>query len=239
VPNFEIIPAVDILGGKCVRLTRGDYKQEKVYSDDPIQVAIGWTKFNAKRLHIVDLDGAKSGEPQNIKLIKKIASRVPVPIEVGGGIRKIETIDELIMSGVDRVILGTSSISDPALIKKVCLKHGDKIAVSIDVREGKAAVKGWTEVSEKTAEELAKDLIGLGVKRFIYTDIMKDGTLSGPNIEGIKAFAKAVIVPVIASGGVSSKEDVEHLKGLEKYGVEGCIIGKALYEGRVKLEEIL
>jgi len=239
MPNFEIIPAVDILNGKCVRLTRGDYKTEKVYSEDPLQVAIGWTKFGAKRLHIVDLDGAKSGEPKNIKLIKKIAARVQVPIEVGGGIRKMETIDDLILSGIDRVILGTSSINEPDLIKKACAKQGEKIAVSIDVKEGKPAVKGWTEVSEKDVVELAKELIGLGVKRFIYTDIMRDGTLTGPNIEGVKTFAKAIIIPVIASGGVSSKEDVEHLKGLSKYGVEGCIIGKALYEGKIKLEEVL
>ena len=237
--DFEIIPAVDILNGKCVRLTRGDYKAEKVYSSDPVEVAIGWSKFGAKRIHVVDLDGAKDGEPKNIKIIKKIAIRLKIPIEVGGGIRKLEVIDDLIHSGIDRVILGTSSIDNPELIKMACDKYGEKIAVGIDVKEGKVAVKGWVEVSDKGAEELAKQLIILGVKRFIYTDIMKDGTLTGPNIESVKTFAKALIVPVIASGGVSSKEDVEHLKGLSKYGVEGCIIGKALYEGKVKLEEVL
>jgi phosphoribosylformimino-5-aminoimidazole carboxamide ribotide isomerase len=233
---FEIIPAIDILNGRCVRLKQGRYDAETVYSKDPVEMAKKWESEGAKRLHVVDLDGARTGIPNNIEIIKSIAKELNIPVQTGGGIRNFDLIKELIDFGIDRIILGTTAVKNPNLLAKVCEKFGEQIAVAIDAKEGRVATEGWTQVSKKDTLTLAREAIDLGVKRFIYTDISRDGMLQGPNFEGIKNFVSQIRVPVIASGGISSKEDIEKLK---ETGAEGCIVGKALYEGMVKLENIV
>jgi phosphoribosylformimino-5-aminoimidazole carboxamide ribotide isomerase len=233
---FEIIPAIDILNGRCVRLKQGRYDAETVYSKDPVEMAKKWESEGAKRLHVVDLDGARTGIPNNIEIIKSIAKELNIPVQTGGGIRNFDLIKELIDFGIDRIILGTTAVKNPNLLAKVCEKFGEQIAVAIDAKEGRVATEGWTQVSKKDTLTLAREAIDLGVKRFIYTDISRDGMLQGPNCEGIKNFVSQIRVPVIASGGISSKEDIEKLK---ETGAEGCIVGKALYEGMVKLENIV
>ncbi|MFA6549099.1 MAG: 1-(5-phosphoribosyl)-5-[(5-phosphoribosylamino)methylideneamino]imidazole-4-carboxamide isomerase [Candidatus Margulisiibacteriota bacterium] len=233
---FEIIPAIDIINGKCVRLTQGRYSAETVYSADPLEIAKKWEAAGAARLHIIDLDGARTGLPKNIALIKNIAHAVKIPLQVGGGIRNISVIKELLDAGVDRIILGTTAVNNPNTLAKFCEAFGEQLAVAVDVKNGKIATEGWAKLSNKDVFTLAKGAIELGVKRFVYTDVSRDGMLGGPNIEAIKTFLAAVNAAVIASGGISSAEDVAKIK---ETGVEGCIIGKALYEGKVKLEEIL
>lgn len=237
--RFEVIPAVDIMEGKCVRLKQGKFDAKTVYDTSPIEAALKWEYLGATRLHVVDLDGAKTGIFTNIPIIKGIASKLRIPIQVGGGIRKGENVEELLEAGVDRIMLGTVVIEDPELVREMCAIYGDKIAVSIDSKGGKTAIKGWQVESNKPPIELAKEAISLGIKRFIYTDISRDGTLAGPNIDGIKTFAKSVKVPVIASGGISSYKDIEEIKNLSVYGVEGCVTGKALYNGAIELSKAL
>lgn len=232
---FEVIPAIDILGGKCVRLKQGRYETPVVYSPDPLAVAQKWAGLGAKRLHVVDLDGARTGTPENIDLIKTIIRELEIPVQVGGGIRNFAAISDLIKFGADRIVLGTTAIKNPNLIGNVCEKFDDSIAVAIDAKGNFAAAEGWMYVSKKDILTLAKEAISLGVRRFIYTEISRDGMMAGPNFEGIKNFAKATGAAVIASGGVTSKEDVIKLREI---GVEGCIVGKALYEGKIKLEEL-
>jgi phosphoribosylformimino-5-aminoimidazole carboxamide ribotide isomerase len=232
---FEVIPAIDILNGKCVRLKQGRYDAETVYSKDPVEMARKWESQGAKRLHIVDLDGARTGMPRNIEFIKSITKETNIPVQTGGGIRNFDLIKQLLDFGVDRVILGTTAVNNPNLLARFCREFGEHVVVAIDAKEGKAATDGWTKVSKKDTLTLAREAIDLGVKRFIYTDISRDGMLSGPNYEGIKNFVSSIKVPVIASGGISSKEDIEKLK---QTGAEGCILGKALYEGKVNLAEV-
>ncbi|MBN3033765.1 MAG: 1-(5-phosphoribosyl)-5-[(5-phosphoribosylamino)methylideneamino]imidazole-4-carboxamide isomerase [Candidatus Saganbacteria bacterium] len=232
---FEVIPAIDILGGKCVRLKQGRYESPIIYSPDPVDVARQWAAAGARRLHVVDLDGARTGTPENIALIKTIIKEAGLPVQAGGGIRNFTTISELLGYGADRIILGTTAIKNPNLLSSVCEKFDDRIAVAIDAKGNFAAAEGWMYVSKKDVLTLAKEAIGLGVRRFIYTEISRDGMLAGPNFEGIRAFAAATGVAVIASGGISSKEDILKLKEL---GVEGCIVGKALYEGKIKPEDL-
>jgi len=234
--KFEVIPAIDLLQGKCVRLKQGNYGSETVYSAEPLEVAKRWVAAGAPRLHVVDLDGAKTGIAANIEIIKAIIKEVAVPIQIGGGVRDFNLIQSLLKFGADRIILGTTAIKNPNLLGNVCEKFGDKIAVAIDAKGKFAAVEGWMYVSKKDTLTLAKEAIGLGVKRFVYTDISRDGMLEGPNVDSIKKFMDGVKVPVIASGGVSTKEDIEKLKEI---GAEGCIVGKALYDGKLKLEEIV
>ena len=234
--TFEIIPAIDLLKGCCVRLKQGRYDAEKLYSKDPVTVAQTWASQGAKRLHLVDLDGARTGIPQNIELIKKIAQTVKLPLQVGGGIRNLDTIKSLLEVGVDRIILGTTAVKNPNTLATFCQEFGETIVVAIDARDGKAATEGWTQVSKKDIFTLAQEAIDLGVKRFIYTEISRDGMLEGPDFSGISNFAAKVAVPVIVAGGVSAKTDIEKLKEI---GVAGFILGKALYEGSIKLEEVL
>jgi len=233
---MQVIPAIDILDGKCVRLKQGRYDAETIYANNPVEIAQKWESQGAPRLHVVDLDGARTGTPKNIEIIKNIAKALEIPIQVGGGIRTLDVIQELIDFGIDRIILGTTAVKNPNLLGEVCKKFAHQIAVAIDTKKGKVATEGWTEVSKKDTLALAKEAIQLEVKRFIYTDISRDGMMEGPNFEGIKSFISQVSVPVIASGGISTKEDIERLKGT---GAEGCIVGKALYEGKVSLTEIL
>jgi len=233
---FEVIPAIDILNGKCVRLKQGRYDAETVYDKDPVKIAMRWKKEGAARIHVVDLDGARTGIPKNIELIKTIIKKTGLFIQAGGGIRTLELIQELIDAGIDRVILGTTAVKNPNTLGTYCEKFGEHIAVAIDAKDGKAATNGWTKISKKDTVTLAKEAIELGVRRFVYTEISRDGMMNGPNFQGIKDFIAAVGVPVIASGGVAKASDIEKLK---ETGSEGCIVGKALYEGKIKLEEIL
>lgn len=232
---FEVIPAVDILQGKCVRLKQGRYDKKTIYYEDPLEAALHWQDKGAQRLHVVDLDGAKTGTPENIEILKKIVLDLDIPVQAGGGIRNTDLIDELLGLGLDRIILGTSAIFNPNLLENVCKRHGDKIAVAVDAKNDQVVAHGWTQVSSKNIITLAQEAIQFGAKRFIYTDISRDGMLKGPNLTSIQRFISQIRVPVIASGGVTSKDDVLKIKEL---GAEGVIIGKALYTGAIQLEEI-
>jgi phosphoribosylformimino-5-aminoimidazole carboxamide ribotide isomerase len=233
---MEIIPAVDLRGGKCVRLYQGDYDRETVYSDDPVAMALRWQSEGAGRLHLVDLDGAAEGEPRNLDAIERVVAAVQIPVQVGGGIRSIQTIEQLAGVGVQRTILGTAAIEDPDLVGLACRRFGDQIVVGVDARDGKVATRGWLEQSSANAGELAAAMEARGVARFIYTDIGRDGTLTGPNLEAVADFVRSVHVPVIAAGGIGSVED---LVRLAEAGVEGAIVGRAIYTGDVSLRDAL
>jgi len=229
---MEIIPAIDLRNGKCVRLYQGDYGKETIFSDDPISVALRWQSEGARRLHIVDLDGAAQGKPGNLDTIEDIVTAIDIPVQVGGGIRSIETIEQLFATGVERAILGTVAVEKPDLVKEACQRFSDRIIISIDARDSLVATRGWLQKSEVIASSLASKMIELGVMRFIYTDISRDGTLTSPNFEAIAEFLSQVSAPVIAAGGISS---VYHLTKLAELGVEGAIVGKAIYTGDVTL----
>lgn len=231
---MRIYPAIDIIDGACVRLVQGDYSQKTKFADNPIDVAKKWQSMGGEFIHIVDLDGAKSGTMPNFKLICDIAKSVDVPIEVGGGIRNMEAVEKYLENGVARVIIGTSALSDPDFVKTAVQKYGDRIAVGIDAKDGLVAVNGWEEVSRTTAIDLAKQMEKIGVAYIIYTDIATDGMLNGPNLDAMAEMVASVDVNIIASGGVTSTEDIKELK---KVGVEGAIIGKALYTDRIGLSE--
>ncbi|GGK07301.1 1-(5-phosphoribosyl)-5-[(5-phosphoribosylamino) methylideneamino] imidazole-4-carboxamide isomerase [Lentibacillus kapialis] len=230
-----LFPAIDIRNGKCVRLTQGDYNKEKVYHDSPADQAREWEESQAKFLHIVDLDGAKDGVSANTEAVRKIVDTTNIPVQVGGGIRSMDTIRTYLSAGVDRVIIGTAAIHDQAFLKEAVSAFGDKIAVSIDARSGLVATDGWTETSDVSARELIKKLETIGISTIIYTDILKDGMLKGPNFEELEAINRLTTINVIASGGVSSKADVTQLKDLNLYG---AIIGKALYDGTLSFQSI-
>src|SRR5690625_253678 len=231
-----IFPAIDILNGQCVRLIQGDYNQEKIYSNSPIDMAKKWEAKGAEFIHIVDLDGAKTGDSINKKVILDIAKTVNIPVQVGGGIRSLDIISTYLENGVNRVIIGTAAINDPAFLKAAVEKYGDKIAVSLDARNGYVATDGWTDTSNVTALDLVKKLEKMGVKTIVYTDIAKDGMLQGPNLQEQQTINEATSMDVIASGGVTTKEDVENLQALEMYGT---IIGKALYDGKLDFETLV
>lgn len=233
---MEIIPAIDLRGGKCVRLYQGDYSQETVFSDDPVDIALKWQALGAERMHLVDLDGAARGELCNLATIGKITSKINIPCQVGGGIREIKTIEQLLAAGVKRVILGTAAVENPKLIKEACLNFGEAIILGLDARGGYICTRGWLEKTDLKATTLARDMAGLGAKRFIYTDISRDGTLTEPNFEAVAELLREIDFPVIASGGVSS---ISHLRRLNRLGAEGAIVGRALYTGDMRLEEAL
>ncbi len=233
---MEIIPAIDLRGGRCVRLYQGDFQQETVFSDDPSQVAARWHALGAPRIHVVDLDGAKAGRPANIDAIRAIAGAVPIPIELGGGIRDIATIEAALGWGVERVILGTVAVQNPALVTEACKLYGERIIVGVDARNGKVAVNGWLETTSQDAADLVAQMATAGVQRFIYTDIGQDATLQGPNMQSLGSVLAATTRPVIASGGVGT---IDHLLRLTEAGVEGVIVGQALYTGAVDLAEAL
>lgn len=235
-PEIEIIPAIDLRKGRCVRLYQGNYSRETVFSDDPFDVALKWQSIGAPRLHVVDLDGAASGEIQNLEIIRDIARAMLIPVQLGGGIRHIETIEALLKAGIDRVILGTAAVEDPRLVTEACRHFRDSIIIGIDAREGYVATHGWKIDTELPAVELAKSMMQLGVRRFIYTDISRDGTLTEPNFSAITEMIDTIGLPIIAAGGIAS---VSHLKMLNKLGVEGAIVGKALYTGDINLKQAL
>lgn len=234
-----VIPAIDIKGGKCVRLVQGRMDQETVYSDKPVDMARRWKDLGAELLHIVDLDGAVAGEPKNIAAIEAIADAVPIPFQIGGGIRDMEGINLYLSMGASRVILGTVAYKDPYFVRDVCNKHHGQIVVGIDAKDGRVAIHGWEKATDKSALELARELEDAGVAAIIYTDISRDGMLKGPNIAGTKTLAESVKVPIIASGGVSNIEDIKKLKELEPAGVAGVITGKAIYTGSLDLREAI
>lgn len=234
--KMEIIPAIDLKGGKCVRLYQGDYSQETVFSEDPVGIALRWQSLGASRLHLVDLDGAARGESYHLSIISEIAKAVKIPVQVGGGIRQPKAIEQLLAAGVERVILGTIAVENPQLVKEACLSFGEAIIVGIDARDGYACTQGWQQTTSVTAVELVQEMAALGTKRFIYTDIARDGTLTQPNFEAIAELTGKTSLPIIASGGVTS---VSHLEKLSQLNVEGAIVGRALYTGDIKLEEAL
>jgi len=227
---------VDIRGGQCVRLYQGDYEQETVFSDDPLEVALKWQAKGAPRLHVVDLDGAVEGEPRNLEVIREIARAMLIPVQLGGGIRDLETIEKMLKEGVDRVVLGTAAVENVDVVVEACRKFRDSIVVSVDAEEGQVATRGWRTRTEMTALALMRAMIKLGVKRFIYTDISRDGTLTEPNFDALSDVIDSVRAPVIAAGGISS---LNHLKMLQKLGAEGAIVGKALYTGDIDLKRAI
>lgn len=231
-----IIPAIDIKNGRCVRLTQGDFESEKIYSEDPAAIARQWEEQGAQMLHIVDLDGAKNGNLANLEVIKQIAQEVKIPLQVGGGIRNKEAVETLLSIGVSRVILGTVALENEDELKNILNDFASQVAVALDTKDGKLMKQGWFEDSDKSSITTALKLEDLGVKRFIYTDVVRDGTLTEPNYKEIANLTKNIVVPVIASGGISTIASIKQLKSI---GIEGLIVGKALYEGKIDLKEAL
>ena len=234
-----IYPAIDIMDGKCVRLYQGRADAVTVYANVPADMAEKWQNEGAKFLHLVDLDGAFKGSPQNLAAIEEIVKRVDVPVQLGGGLRTLEDLDKVFELGVARAILGTSVISDPELVKEAYAKHPGKIVAGLDAREGKVAIKGWVEDTDIFATDVALQLELYGVSRIVYTDIMMDGAQTGVNLFATEELAESINVPIIASGGVSSLSDIRQIKPLQAAGVEGVIVGRALYEGNFTLEEAI
>lgn len=231
-----LFPAIDIRDGKCVRLVQGDYGKEIIYHNSPSDMAKEWERQGATYIHVVDLDGAKTGNSLNKKAISEIVQSVSVPIQVGGGIRTMEQVDLYCNLGVSRIIIGTAAIENPTFVKEAVAKYGEKIAVSIDARNGFVATNGWTETSTVKAVDLLKELAAIGITTVVYTDILKDGMLQGPNFEELRLMNEASHIDIIASGGVSTEQDIVKLKDMQLYG---AIIGKALYEGNISLETVM
>ncbi len=234
---MEVIPAIDLRDGRCVRLYQGDYDRETVFSDDPTSVALKWQELGAPRLHVVDLDGAATGVPANLEALRRICEAVSVPIQTGGGIRSLDSAARVLDMGVQRFVLGTSAVEDPALVEQACSRFGaEAVVVGVDARNGMAATWGWRETTGISALDLIRSMAALGVRRFVYTDISRDGTLTSPNFGAIEEIARGCDASLVVSGGVSSPEHVERLASL---GVEGVIIGRALYTGDVDLGEAI
>jgi len=232
-----ILPAIDLKEGRCVRLEQGLMDRDTVYNDNPAAQALIWQELGGELLHIVDLDGAFAGVPKNKEAIKAIVGAIDIPSELGGGVRDLPTIEAYLDLGISRVILGTVAKENPELVKEACRKFPGRIVVGIDAKDGLVAVRGWADVTEKKATEMAKEMEGFGVEAIIYTDIARDGMMQGPNIEATRALAEAIRIPVIASGGLSSLDDIRRLMAIEQYGVTGVITGKAIYSGAIDLRE--
>ena len=232
---MEVIPAIDLKDGRCVRLFQGDFDQETVFSDDPLTMAHSWQQQGGHRLHLVDLDGAVQGKPVHLEVISAIVRGLDIPVQVGGGIRDLASADAWLEAGVDRVVIGTAAVNDPEMVKEVCRKHGgQRVVVSLDTKGGLVAVKGWKETSAVIVLDLAHQMAELGVERLLYTDIVRDGALTGPDLETNAQLVRETGLAVLASGGVAS---VEHIRELLPTGVEGVIVGRALYTGAVSLQE--
>lgn len=234
-----ILPAIDLKNGRCVRLQQGEMERETLFSDHPEEVAVRWESLGAELLHIVDLDGAVAGRPHNEAAIKRILQSVSVPLELGGGIRNLDTVERYLSLGVKRVVLGTIAHKQPSLLEAACKMFPGRIVVGIDARDGMVAVEGWKETTAMQAADLAKTIADKGVEAIIFTDIKRDGMMSGPNIESTRALAAATDIPVIASGGVTTLDHIRELLRLESCGVKGIIVGRALYEGSINLKEAL
>ena len=234
-----LFPAIDIRNGRCVRLTEGKFECETVFAEDPAEMAVRWADTGAEYLHVVDLDGALAGQSSNTEVIKRILAKVKIPVQVGGGIRTLANIENMLALGVTRVILGSVAVRDPELVREACQKFPGQVVVGIDAKNGEVAVEGWGIGGGIGAIELAKKMAAVGVEHIIFTDISRDGMLSGVNVEATAELAKASGVKVIASGGVSSLADLKALQVHEADGIEGCIIGKAIYTGALDLKEAL
>jgi len=235
-PKMEIIPAIDIRGGRCVRLYQGDYRQETVFNEDPVAAALTWYSQGARWLHIVDLDGAVAGEPRNMETVRQIVEKTDLSIELGGGIRQEKVAEQLLNQGISRLILGTVALEDRELLTKLCRRFGEALAVSLDARDGKVAVHGWQRDTVAEVLQLSRDMVDAGVKRLVYTDIERDGTLTEPGFDMIKRLIAQTDVPVTVAGGISR---LEHLHKIRELGAEGAIIGRALYTGDINLGEAM
>jgi phosphoribosylformimino-5-aminoimidazole carboxamide ribotide isomerase len=236
VEGVEVWPAIDLRGGKCVRLKQGDYGQETVFGEDPAAMARHWVELGAERLHLVDLDGARQGRPANVESVRAIIQSARVVCELGGGIRSEETIRELLELEVRRLVIGTRALREPDWFRQMCQKFPGRLVLGIDAREGRVATDGWLQTSDVPATELARQFADEPIAAIVYTDIGTDGMLAGPNLAAMAAMQAAVALPVIASGGVTTKEDLARLAAA---GMAGCIIGRALYEGRLTLPDAL
>jgi phosphoribosylformimino-5-aminoimidazole carboxamide ribotide isomerase len=234
-----IFPAIDLRAGKAVRLLQGRKEDETVFSDNPVAVAHTWQDRGAKFLHLVDLDGAFSGHPQNLDVIKEIVSVLNIPVQMGGGIRDLAAIEQMLELGVARVILGTTAISKPQMVEEAVKRFGDRVIVGIDGKDGMVAIEGWENTVEKTVLELAREMREVGIERIVFTDTRRDGMMKGPNLESTREMAVQSGLKVIASGGVSTLADIKAIKDLEAVGVEGVITGKALYTGAIDLAQAL
>ncbi len=233
---MQVIPAIDLRGGLCVRLRQGDFDQETIFGDDPAAMAQRWESEGAARIHLVDLDGAKAGHPVNVDAVRQIVARIRVPCQLGGGIRDEATIAAWLEAGIERVVVGTQALRDPEWFGRMAAAYPDRLLLGIDARDGRVATQGWLETSSITALTLARQFDDLPIAGIVYTDIARDGTLEGPNLEAIGAMAEAVRSPVIASGGVGTLEDLTRLATLP---IAGCIVGRALYDGRFTLRSAL
>jgi len=233
---MKIFPAIDLRGGRCVRLVQGDYSRETVFGEDPVAMAEHWVSLGALQLHLVDLDGAKAGHPVNGEVIQRIAQSVGVPCQLGGGIRTSEHLNEVFSWGVHWAVLGTKALQDPAWVRQVAEKFPDRIVLGLDARNGFVATEGWLTTSEVSAIDLAQQVQNSPIAAIVYTDIARDGMLNGPNFEALALMRSACTKPVIASGGVSNTEQVLQLAEASTFG---CIIGRALYEGHINLAELL
>jgi phosphoribosylformimino-5-aminoimidazole carboxamide ribotide isomerase len=234
-----IIPAIDIKDGKCVRLAQGDFDRVTTYANNPVDMAITWMEQGAQLIHIVDLDGSVAGLPRNANIVLEIAKKVDIPIQVGGGIRDMETIEFYLSNGAGSVILGTTALQDEKIIQDACDTFPEKIILGIDALKGKVAIRGWTQKTEQNAVDLARRYENHNIKAIVYTDILRDGMGTGINLEATKALAKAVSIPVIASGGVASIDDIKQLLAIDDCEIYGVIIGRALYTGAISLEEAI
>jgi phosphoribosylformimino-5-aminoimidazole carboxamide ribotide isomerase len=234
-----LFPAIDIRDGKAVRLIQGDYEQEKRYDDDPVVAARRWVGGGARWLHVVDLDGARAGEPINLEYVRRIVAAVNVPVQLGGGLRDSKKVEEAISSGAERIVLGTAAVRDPEMAQAIAAVHGDRVVASVDARSGRVAAEGWTEESELGATEVIAELTRRGIRRFVYTPVEVDGLMEGPDLDSLREVAQATDGEVIYSGGIGSLDDLRALAGLGLDNVEGVIVGRALYEGRFTVAEAL
>lgn len=233
---MDVIPAIDIRDGRCVRLAQGDYARETVFGEDPLAMAQRWASMGARRVHVVDLDGARDGQQSNAAIVRGVAGALDVPVQTGGGIRTMQTIEATLGAGVDRVVIGTAAVKDPAFLRDAIAFAGDRLIVSVDARDGRVALEGWTEATDLDAVTFIEQLRDHGVRRIVYTDIARDGVTDGPNFAMYERVTRALGIPVIAAGGVGSVEDVRRLG---ECGVEAAIIGRALYTGDIDLVEAL
>jgi len=234
-----VLPAVDVRGGRCVRLIQGAADRERVYDGDPVASARTWEAGGAPWLHVVDLDGAFSGVPVNVEVIRRLIASVRVPVEVGGGVRSLDAIELWVEAGASRIILGTAAVRDPEFLAEACRRFGERIAVAIDARRGIVAAEGWVARTGMRARAAASQAVRAGARRIIYTDIGRDGTFGGPNVAAIERMLRDLGAPMIASGGIAAVDDIRRLRRLAPAGLEGVIVGRALYEGRARLEDLL
>lgn len=235
--SFTVFPSIDISQGRCVRLLQGRFGTETVYSDDPVRVAIGFCRAGARWLHIVDLDGARTGAAENRELVLEVVRRASCPVQAGGGVRTLDEVEELLAAGANRAVLGTFALEDPEAATLACARYGERIIVSLDARGGELASHGWTVGTGIPVEDAVRIFEDAGVSSFVYTDVTRDGTMSGPDIDGLRRLVDLTSLPVVASGGISSLEELRAIARLHDEGVSGAIVGRALYEHKFSVGE--